>query len=187
MQSESLPSPGDGVEQLMARQEAFVRLFAANEPIVMAFVMTLVPTWDDASEILQETSSVAWRKFDEFEPGSSFLNWMYRIAELEVRNFWSRRKRQRVEFSDQLIRKVADTHLVESEYLAERRRALEDCIAKLRESDRMLLRERYVAEQQGKKIAAALGQPADSIYKALKRIRLALYECVNRTLSRASH
>jgi DNA-directed RNA polymerase specialized sigma24 family protein len=51
----------------------------------------------------------------------------------------------------------------------------------------MLLRERYVAEQQGKKIAAALGQPADSIYKALKRIRLALYECVNRTLSRASH
>ena len=186
MQPDSTPSPDERVEQLMARQEAFVRLFAANEPMVLGFVMTLVPTWEDAAEILQETSVVAWRKFDDFEQGTSFLNWLYRIAELEVRSFWTRRKRDRVQFSDSLVRKVVDARIEDNECLAERRRALTECIAKLRESDRKLLLERYVAERQGKKIAEAFGQPVDSIYKALKRIRLALYDCVNRTLTRAS-
>lgn len=183
---ESPLSSDERVEQLMARQEAFVRLFAAHEPMVLGFVMTLVPNWDDAAEILQEASVVAWRKFDEFQQGTSFLNWLYRIAELEVRSFWSRRKRERVQFSDNLVRQVADARLEENEHLADRRRALADCIAKLRESDRKLLLERYVAERQGKKIAEAAGRPNDSIYKALKRIRVALYDCVNRTLARAS-
>ena len=173
-------------EPLPSQQEAFVRLFARHESMVLGFIITLVPSRDDALEILQEASVVAWRKFGEFQPGTNFLNWMCRIAELEVRAFRSRRKRERLQFGDELLSQIVDVRMEENDQFADRRRALASCIEKLRDSDRKLIAERYTDERQAKRIASSLGQPADSIYKALKRIRLMLYDCVNRTLARES-
>ena len=58
-------SPGD-------RYEVFVRLLVENESRVRSFLRGLLPTWQDVEEVTQEASLVAWRKFDEFEIGTSF-------------------------------------------------------------------------------------------------------------------
>lgn len=161
-----------------------MRLFAQHESMVHGFIVSLEPSWNDAAEILQETSLAIWRKFDEFEHGTNFLRWSCRIAEFEVRRFRARRKRERLQFSDELLGRIAEARLEEGDSLTERRRALTECIKKLSESDRRLLLERYAANRQGKQIAERLGRPADSIYKALKRVRAALYNCISRTLAR---
>ncbi len=88
----------------LSRQEAFVRLFVKHESMVLGFIITLVPTRDDALEILQEASVVAWRKFEEFQPGTDFLNWMCPIAEFKVRVFRSQRNRRLLQFDDDVVK-----------------------------------------------------------------------------------
>jgi RNA polymerase sigma-70 factor (ECF subfamily) len=99
------------IEDLHARQEEFVRLFARYEPMALGFVVTLVSSWDDATEIMQEASVVAWRKFDEFQPGTNFLSWLCHIAELKVRGLYTRRKRERLQFNDELVSQSAEMQL----------------------------------------------------------------------------
>ena len=52
------------------RTEEFVRCLSKYQQRVYSFILTLVPHWADADEILQETSTVLWRKFADFEPGT---------------------------------------------------------------------------------------------------------------------
>jgi RNA polymerase sigma-70 factor (ECF subfamily) len=171
------------IEQLLARQEEFVRLFAQHEQMIHGLIVSLVPVRDDAAEIFQETSLATWRKFAEFEPGTNFLRWACRIAEFEVRRFRSRRQRDRLQFNDELLVQIVQARFGAEEGLINRQQALTDCLAKLRDRDRQLLHERYGRGRQAKEIAAEWGRPADSIYKAIKRIRAALYECINRALA----
>ena len=48
------------------RTDQFIRLFSREEPRLHAYILTMVPNWSDAADILQETSAVLWKKFDEF-------------------------------------------------------------------------------------------------------------------------
>ena len=52
--------------------EEFVRIFTRHEPRLRAFVRSLLPTWDDVDEVMQETSLVLWRKWNDFDPESDF-------------------------------------------------------------------------------------------------------------------
>ena len=56
--------------------EEFVRLFVAHEGRLRAFIRSLLPTWADVDEVMQETSLVAWRKFGRFERGTNFMAWV---------------------------------------------------------------------------------------------------------------
>ena len=83
-----------------------MRLFSTHQPQIFAYILTLLPAWHDAEEVMQETSVVLWNSFGEFEPGIST-----------------------------------------------------------------------------KEAAEQLGRPAGTVYKALTRIRRALFKCIERTLS----
>ena len=76
------------------RAEMFLALHLQNHNRLAAFVHTLVPAWQDAEEIIQDTLMVLWRKFDEFDPSTSFFSWAARVAQYEVLNY--RRKNRQV-------------------------------------------------------------------------------------------
>jgi RNA polymerase sigma-70 factor (ECF subfamily) len=78
--------------------EAFLRLFSRFEGNLRAFVASLIPTWDGVDEVLQESSVVLWRKFDQFDSQgeeSSFLDWAFMIARYEVLKYRRRRATDR--------------------------------------------------------------------------------------------
>ncbi|NLK41754.1 MAG: RNA polymerase subunit sigma-70, partial [Planctomycetes bacterium] len=50
----------------------FVQLFLMSQRRIYGYVMTLVPNVSDADDIVQETASVMWTKFGEYEPGTDF-------------------------------------------------------------------------------------------------------------------
>ena len=47
--------------------ELFVELFTQNEQTLRTFVRSLVPTWHDTDEIVQEVVLAAWQKFEQYD------------------------------------------------------------------------------------------------------------------------
>ena len=42
-----------------------MELFARHEGDLRAFARSLMPSWHDADEVVQQVALVAWRKFDQ--------------------------------------------------------------------------------------------------------------------------
>lgn len=168
------------------KNREFVRLFTRDSRAVYSYILTLVLSQSDADEVYQETSSVMWEKFDQFEPGSNFYAWACRIAYYEVHNF-RKRRRPRVAVTDRLIELLAEETLALSDELPARQEALQACLGKLSEADRGLIQRRYWGEQPVKAIADAIDRPMHWVYRALSRIHEALLRCIERTLQSEAH
>jgi RNA polymerase sigma-70 factor (ECF subfamily) len=165
------------------RTEAFVSLFAQSQYEIYGFVLTLVPNRADADDVMQTTSIVLWRKFEQFLPGTSFVAWACQIARLEVQNFRRVKGRDRLVFDDALLQSVGNLRLSMSDELEAHRGLLRDCITKLRLDDRELIRRCYGKRAAtAKSVAIEMGKPVNTVYKALIRIRRGLYDCVRRAI-----
>jgi RNA polymerase sigma-70 factor (ECF subfamily) len=180
-----MPDPTEPGPPITARAsgDEFVRLFSRIEPRLHAYILTMVPNWADAADIFQESSSVLWRKFEQFEPGTNFFAWACQIARLEVATFRKRNRRQELLFSDAFVAAVASTSEALTSTLEARQGFLVDCLQKLRPRDRELLRLRYHDESTIDKVAQHTGRNAQAVYKALQRIRRQLFECVERHIA----
>ncbi len=164
------------------RTSEFVKLQTKYQNRVFSFVLTLAPRWSDAEEILQETNAVLWKKREQFEPGTDFVRWANQVAYFEVLKFRESRRRDAVCFSEVFIEDVAAETSSRSESLQAQREALELCLQKLPEKDRILISHRYREGAAVKTIAETVGRSLDAVYKALQRARGSLLACVRRTL-----
>ncbi|MBY0523475.1 MAG: sigma-70 family RNA polymerase sigma factor, partial [Gemmataceae bacterium] len=165
------------------RNLTFVRLFAQHEHQVYAYIVSVLANWTDADEVMQETSVALWEMFDDFQEGTSFTSWACRIAYFRILRFRERQRRDRLEFSNEFVEAVAATALDESDSFEDRRRALGGCVERLRPDDRRLLQMCYADGGTIKHAAERLDRPAKGVYKALARIRQALFECVQRKMA----
>jgi RNA polymerase sigma-70 factor (ECF subfamily) len=165
------------------RYERFTALLVKHQPDLRAFIVAVAPTGTDYDEMLQLASVVAWRKFDQFDPATSFVRWICRIAKFEVLNDLRKRRRDRHLFNDELLELIADETIEESEQLAMERRALEACMNRLAKHDRELLTRCYAARANLTEIAQSTGRSANSLYKWLNRIRQLLLDCIVRNLA----
>lgn len=176
-------SDSSTAELLAAPSEEFVQLFSRHQRRIYLYILAQVPHPVDAEEILQETNVVIWSKFRKFELGTNFFAWACQIANYEVLKYRDRRRRDRLLFSDDFVRQVADEAIADLDELDHRRRALMQCLAKLRPDDRELIQRRYAPGASGKSVAELLDRPVNSVYQSLGRIRRALLECIHRRLT----
>jgi len=165
------------------RHERFVMLFGRNQPALYGYVLSLLPNWADADDVFQQTSLTLWRKFDQFEPNSNFMNWACQIARYTVLNFRKKHRRDRHVFSDKLIELLAEEAVAETDLREAERRALDDCLAKLPDSDRDLIQQCYAEGTTIKQVARQTDRTANSLYKLLNRIRATLLHCIQQVLS----
>jgi RNA polymerase sigma-70 factor, ECF subfamily len=163
----------------------FVRLLLQHQNAVLRYILPLVGNLDDAQDVLQETASALWQKFDQYDPRQPFLPWAKRFARNEV--LMHHRRRRRYAFlTEELIETLVERHEEREQGAQQRRDALQQCIDKLPEADRLLLDHRYAAGGMTvQELATEAGQTANVLYKSLARIRRQLLECVNRSLLRA--
>ena len=80
--------------------ERFVTTFTRNEPAIRAFLRSLLPSWEDAVEVMQNTSLVLWRKFDTFDPNTDFLKWAFVVARFEALKYRRSMARDRHVFDE---------------------------------------------------------------------------------------
>lgn len=183
MSSDQSHSETKTAAPVAAPGEDFVQLFTAHQRRLYLYILAQVPRPADAEEILQETNIVTWRKFHQFEPGTSFFAWACRIATFEILKHRERRRRDRLCFSDEFIEQIARDAQDSAEDFEGRRRALAHCLGKLRKQDRELIQRRYAPGENGKSVARFLRRPVNSVYQSLGRIRRTLLECINRRLA----
>ena len=167
----------------VAPSAEFVQLFTHHQRRLFLYILSQVPSPIEAEEIQQEANVVILSKFAQFRPGTNFQAWVSQIANFEVLKYRSRKRRDRMRFSDEFLETVSRESLERSDELEERRKALIECIGKLRPRDRELIEQRYAPGEKGKHLAEQIGRPANSVYQSLGRIRRSLMECIQRRLS----
>ena len=183
-QPRPVPFSSGGTNE-MGKAKLFLRLFLQNQRRIYAYVLTLLPNRADADDVFQEASLVLWDKFDEDSPPDDFAAWGCRIAYFKVLDFCKKHQRSRVLFSQAMLERVAETAVEQSATLQldERREALAGCLGKLAARDRDLLAARFADGATVQSTAEQVGRSADAVYKALARIRRALFDCVTHTLA----
>lgn len=162
----------------------FGRLFVQYQSRIYGFIRSLVVHRNDAEDLLQETASVLWRKFDEFLPGSNFLAWSLQVARYQVMYFRQRQKRDVLQFSDKFVDAVGADTIAESSRLDDLQELLDLCMDKLPPNDRELFDLRYQSDLPVKCLAEQLGRPLSSVYNAINRIRHVLADCVEQAMNR---
>lgn len=178
----SVPAPPDKQFQHPPSDE-FVQLFTRAQRPLYLFILAQTGNVQSAEEILQETNLVMWSKLDQFQPGTNFAGWARQIATYEILKHRQRHRREKLTFSDEFLRAVADQVVAQSSESERRREALEHCLEKLQAMDRELIQQRYQPGNSGKELAELLGRPANSVYQSLGRIRRTLLECIQRRLA----
>lgn len=123
-----------------------------------------------------------WRRFDQFQPGTSFRNWAFQIAKYTAFNFIRKQARDRHRFSEKVMLLLAEQAEREQEDRESRRQVLEHCVAKLDEEQREVLAGVYQDGASIKSFAEERGRTANAIGKQLARIRKSLLVCVRQTL-----
>lgn len=163
--------------------QEFVTELTASQGRIRAFVNSLMPGSPDVGDVLQETNLALWKSRARYRPGSNFIAWAFTIARLEVFHSRARTKRNgHARLSDNLLNMLAEeitTMLDQEDYL----KALESCMAKLNRSQRELVEARYLPDHSLEMHARITGRKASALRVALLRIRTALRECVETSLS----
>jgi RNA polymerase sigma-70 factor, ECF subfamily len=165
------------------REDDFLQLFRINERRIHAFIFALVPIWSDADDLLQEVSTVMWRKRQDFRPGSDFVAWALSIARFEVLNYRKKQRRNPVIFSDETVELLADRMASLDLGSDSRRDALDRCITKLSGRDRVLIDLRYECGATTQSVADRVGRSIHAVYKSLNRVHGQLLLCIRKTLA----
>lgn len=156
----------------------FAKLYAGEQSRLFAFIYSLVGSQDLAKDVLQETNVVLWEKREEFELGTNFTAWAFRIARYQVMAMREKQSRDRLVFSDAFLDLIADEAERFDEQFEQRQAALERCLEAMPENSAELLRQRYMRGETVTSIASQLNRRANSISVQLHRLRLALSRCV---------
>ena len=188
VRNESLKLPADQEkrpedQKRDLRYREFVSLLGEHERRLAGYVHTLVPTRQDAEDVLQETKLRLWDQFDSFRPEADFAAWAIAVASYMVRAYRKRCQRQRVCFSDDLVERISP-HIpaISSSRYDDRLLALAECTKTLSDNSRGLLRMFYTDHRKIKDVAGELNQTPSATYSALFRIRRSLLECVRKRL-----
>jgi RNA polymerase sigma-70 factor, ECF subfamily len=167
-----------------SQHDQFVEVFVRSQDRIYAYVATLLPRRADAEEVFQQTSLILWKKWRDFDLQRDFVRWACGIAYLEVRNFLRKQRiAGQVNLSENLLEQVALTRLEAHPLLDARRQALAACLERLRPDRRALLERCYAGKDSIKAIAVEISQTVNGLYLKLKRLRRALFDCINRTLA----
>ena len=164
------------------RYETFVARLTHHEPDLRRFVRSLLPTWTDADEVMQQTAIVAWRKFDHYDPQTNFMKWVCVIARFEALAYRRKMARDRLVFREDVLELMADEGIEELDQRKSEHEALESCLQALPEKQRKLVTVAYTPGVRVKDVAEQAGSTAAAFYMRLKRIRQQLTECVETKL-----
>ncbi len=163
--------------------EAFVSLLTDNQARIYSYVLSLVPNFNDADDILQETTKLMWEKFGQYKFGTDFLAWGRRIAYFLILEYYRKKKKDNSFYYDeQLIKKLEKNTEKFSDSSKEYMLHLNSCMKKLKEHDRNLLKLKYFENKKVKDLASRFGCSVQYVYRNFSRIHQLLLACIERQL-----
>lgn len=165
-------------------ESEFVLLITNQQAAIYAYILTIFPDRVAAQDILQETNIVLCKKLSEFEPGTNFKAWAFRIAYWQTMAQLKRVKRAGlVSLEPDVMDLIADE--VEEEFVDfdDRNFALRSCLQKLPAGDASILQAHYQAGESLAEISGRLGRSREALKQVMLRIRKSLRTCIERQLA----
>lgn len=163
--------------------ERFLRQFLQHRNQIFTFIFALVGNRQDTEDIFQEVSTIMWRRFDQFEPGTHFLAWARQIGRNVVMDYRRKRRRQlAVPLDDQVIEKLSQRFELIQDQMDDRAQSLMICVNKLSQENHRLVQMIYEQDLSVKLIADQFQVSVQRIYQRLGAIHGILLRCVRRSL-----
>ena len=162
--------------------DAFVQLLTEFQSRLYVYILSVVANDRAANDILSDTNATLWQKREEFQIGTSFAAWAFKVAYFRILAYQKKRRSDRHVFSDEFLSEVAEVAAAVSEEIGEMRSALSLCLKKLSSADRRLVNMRYESGMSVQHIAGVHHKTPNAISHALFRIRAALTQCIERTM-----
>ena len=160
----------------------FMALILSGQKEIYAYILSLLISPSDADDILQETLTVMWRKFVEFESGTNFVAWGRQIARYKIMSHLRKNRTSRLCFDSDVL-KLIESKSSQIDNFSDRNEALKKCLLKLPEKYRSILKMRYSKDMSFKQMALEFGVAKQSVYRMVSRIHALLARCIKSTLA----
>jgi RNA polymerase sigma-70 factor (ECF subfamily) len=177
---------GQKCEMENTKDDIFIQRFVQNQSRLYRFIAALAPNRTDAEELFQEASLAAWNARERFEADRDMFPWLSGIARNLLKSHYRKQKRQANALDPALLDQLCERLAEESDILEVRLEALSDCLQKLPPRHREFVQNYYREHQTVKGFAVNLNLNEQAAYKTLQRIRSALRNCIEKSISPAS-
>jgi RNA polymerase sigma-70 factor (ECF subfamily) len=159
--------------------DAIIHLIGSCQQRLFVYLRGLLGSRELAEEALQEANIVIWKKRSDYRSGTNFVAWACQIAFFEACKARQQRRRSVPVFSDVFIRGAAPELLAVAQASDSLETAVQDCVSKLGEPDRELIKQRYGDGVSIQDLADRVGCSTHSVYRSLRRIHRSLFDCIN--------
>lgn len=161
--------------------EQLARLWTESQPVVGAYILSLLPDFHQAEDVLQQVAVLLVREFDKYDQSRPFLPWALGIA----RNLTLKSRRdvaRNVEhlLGDALIDQIQDAFQEQTDAWGAVRKTLRECLRKQPHKILELLRWRYAYDLKPGDVAVKMGITSATVRVMLHRAREVLRRCIKR-------
>lgn len=160
--------------------EKFMSLLVSNQRNIQTFIAYLVPNRSDTEDILQETLSEMWHKFNTYEEGTNFVAWGITIARYKIMSHQRKYKKSKLSFDSvtlELLQAEADAK-TNAGSLEGQIDILKSCVKKMSVKEKKYLTLRYEDRLTFQGISERFGISLQGAYKAISLIHARLLKCV---------
>lgn len=162
--------------------EEFADQMAAHQGRLESFIRAVTGDADAARDILQDTNVVLLRKSRDYRPGTNFAAWAFRVARFEILSWRRRAGRSRLTFDDELVERMAGTAQAQDDLYLRRVEVLRECLSRLPERQREVIRLRYLEDWSVTDLARKTGENANAVSQLLFRARQNLFHAMQAAL-----
>lgn len=161
-----------------------IRLISQHQAALLAYILTLHPDRSEAQDILQETNVVLWQKVGDFQAGTNFKAWAFRVAYLQTLAHLKRSKKGNwLGFSSELVETLANEAKPVLEDFELRHRALRGCLERLPVKDRQIVHAHYESGRPLREVSEKIGRSMGALKQVLFRVRRSLRSCIEANLA----
>ncbi len=158
-------------------------LFLQYQPLVRGYILSMVPDFSLADDVLQETFLVVTRKARDFELGTSFPAWAKTIARFKALEALRANRAGFECLSEEVLEALGAEHAGFAPNVDERLGLLGQCLEQLAPQARRSIEYRYGHDHLPPEISRLMGCTTQSVNVTLSRARSFLRECVRRKLA----
>ncbi|MFM7055502.1 MAG: sigma-70 family RNA polymerase sigma factor [Planctomycetota bacterium] len=162
-----------------------MRQWTLAQPVVSSFIGAIVRDFSDRNDVLQETAVAVLESADRYNPDRPFVAWALGIARNQIRMHLRRNHQERLVFDESVIAQLVDSFQAIRPHEAHRLGFLRDCLQRLDPRDQLLFQLRYADDLKPAAIGEQLGIAANTVSKALQRLRDQLRICIDRAAAAA--
>ncbi|MBI1372361.1 MAG: sigma-70 family RNA polymerase sigma factor [Phycisphaera sp.] len=162
-------------------QDSVVRWLLKEQPMVLAYIRGVVGDEHLADDVFQNLTVLALHKHAEIEDDEHLPGWVRNAARYEALNLVRKRGRQRLVINTDAMELLnAEWESYDTTPGGAVVDTLRKCMEHLTPNARKMVELRYIQGMSSGAVADALQRRADSVYRALIRIRKTLAECIRR-------